>query len=96
MHVVVVATVPGEPEVDEQMAAPRVKAGVRDWCGDDVERSQRAVDVGRAAQRRCSVSGQEHGRAVEELSREALATAQMQTDYARSLFTASADRMLEG
>ena len=38
----------------------------------------------------------QHGRAVEELSREALATAQMQTDYARSLFTASADRMLEG
>ena len=38
----------------------------------------------------------QHGRAVEELSREALATAQMQTDYARSLFAASADRMLEG
>jgi peptide/nickel transport system ATP-binding protein len=38
----------------------------------------------------------QHGRAVEELSREALATAQMQTDYARTLFAASADRMLEG
>ena len=38
----------------------------------------------------------QHGRAVEELSREALATAQMQTDYARSLFAASADRMLGG
>jgi peptide/nickel transport system ATP-binding protein len=38
----------------------------------------------------------QHGRAVEELSREALAGAQMQTDYARSLFAASADRMLEG
>ena len=38
----------------------------------------------------------QHGRAVEELSREALASAQMTTDYARSLFTASADRMLEG
>ncbi len=36
----------------------------------------------------------QHGRAVEELSREALATAQMTTDYARSLFAASADRML--
>jgi len=38
----------------------------------------------------------QHGRAVEELSRETLASAQMKTDYARSLFTASADRMLEG
>ena len=38
----------------------------------------------------------QHGRAVEELSREALAGARMQTDYARSLFTASADRMLGG
>jgi peptide/nickel transport system ATP-binding protein len=38
----------------------------------------------------------QHGRAVEELSREALATAQMHTEYARSLFAASADRMLEG
>jgi peptide/nickel transport system ATP-binding protein len=38
----------------------------------------------------------QHGRAVEELSREALASARMQTDYARSLFAASADRMLEG
>lgn len=37
----------------------------------------------------------QHGRAVEELSREALAQAQMTTDYARSLFSASADRMLE-
>ncbi len=38
----------------------------------------------------------QHGKAVEELTREALATAQMQTPYARSLFAASADRMLEG
>ncbi len=38
----------------------------------------------------------QHGRAVEELSREALATAAMTTPYARALFTASADRMLEG
>ena len=38
----------------------------------------------------------QNGRAVEELSREALAGAQMQTDYARSLFAASADRMLQG
>ena len=38
----------------------------------------------------------QNGRAVEELSRAALASAQMQTDYARSLFAASADRMLEG
>ena len=36
----------------------------------------------------------QNGRAVEELSREALAAAQMKTDYARALFTASADRML--
>jgi peptide/nickel transport system ATP-binding protein len=38
----------------------------------------------------------QNGKAVEELSREALATAQMKTDYARTLFAASADRMLEG
>lgn len=38
----------------------------------------------------------QHGRAVEELSRDALAHAEMKTDYARSLFAASADRMLEG
>lgn len=38
----------------------------------------------------------QHGRAVEELSREALASAQMKTDYARTLFAASADRMLQG
>ena len=37
----------------------------------------------------------QHGRAVEELSRDDLAQAQMKTDYARSLFSASADRMLE-
>ena len=36
----------------------------------------------------------QNGRAVEELSREALASATMQTDYALALFTASADRML--
>jgi peptide/nickel transport system ATP-binding protein len=36
------------------------------------------------------------GRAVEELTRETLASAQMKTDYARSLFAASADRMLQG
>ena len=36
----------------------------------------------------------QHGRAVEELTRDALAGAQMQTAYARSLFEASADRML--
>ncbi len=36
----------------------------------------------------------QHGRAVEEFSREALAGAAMQTDYARALFAASADRML--
>ena len=37
----------------------------------------------------------QHGRAVEELSREDLARAAMKTAYARSLFDASADRMLE-
>ncbi|WP_415184282.1 ABC transporter ATP-binding protein [Phaeovulum sp.] len=37
----------------------------------------------------------QHGRAVEELTREALSGAQMQTDYARTLFNASADRMLD-
>ncbi|MDO9524641.1 MAG: ABC transporter ATP-binding protein [Gemmobacter sp.] len=36
----------------------------------------------------------QHGRAVEELTREALAGAKMTTDYARTLFEASADRML--
>lgn len=36
----------------------------------------------------------QHGKAVEELSREDLASAKMKTDYARSLFNASADRML--
>ena len=36
----------------------------------------------------------QHGRGVEELSREALASATMKTGYARALFTASADRML--
>jgi peptide/nickel transport system ATP-binding protein len=36
----------------------------------------------------------QHGRAVEEMSREDLAGARMTTDYARSLFEASADRML--
>ena len=38
----------------------------------------------------------QHGLAVEELPREALAKAKMKTDYARSLFAASADRMLAG
>ncbi len=38
----------------------------------------------------------QHGAAVEELTRDALASAQMTTDYARSLFAASADRMLAG
>lgn len=38
----------------------------------------------------------QHGAKVEELSRETLAKAEMRTDYARSLFAASADRMLEG
>jgi peptide/nickel transport system ATP-binding protein len=37
----------------------------------------------------------QHGRAVEELVREDLAAARIKTDYARSLFAASADRMLE-
>jgi peptide/nickel transport system ATP-binding protein len=36
----------------------------------------------------------QHGRAVEELAREDLAAARMTTEYARSLFDASADRML--
>lgn len=36
----------------------------------------------------------QHGAAVEELTRDQLAGAQMKTDYARSLFAASADRML--
>lgn len=36
----------------------------------------------------------QHGQAVEELARADLAAARMQTDYARSLFAASADRML--
>ena len=38
----------------------------------------------------------QHGRAVEELSREDLAGARMATAYARSLFEASADRRLAG
>ncbi len=38
----------------------------------------------------------QHGAAVEELTRDQLAGAQMKTDYARSLFAASADRMLAG
>jgi peptide/nickel transport system ATP-binding protein len=38
----------------------------------------------------------QHGKAVEELSRENLAGARMNTTYARSLFEASADRMLDG
>jgi peptide/nickel transport system ATP-binding protein len=38
----------------------------------------------------------QHGRTVEELSRDDLAGARMGTGYARSLFAASADRMLEG
>ena len=37
----------------------------------------------------------QHGRAVEELTRQALAAAEMKTEYAASLFAASADRMLE-
>ena len=37
----------------------------------------------------------QQGRAVEELTRQALAAAEMKTEYARSLFAASADRMLE-
>jgi peptide/nickel transport system ATP-binding protein len=36
----------------------------------------------------------QHGRAVEELARDDLAAARMTTPYARSLFEASADRML--
>ncbi len=36
----------------------------------------------------------QHGRAVEELTRDQLSGAQMTTDYARTLFDASADRML--
>ena len=36
----------------------------------------------------------QHGRAVEELGREDLAAARMKTDYARTLFNASADRMM--
>ena len=36
----------------------------------------------------------QHGRAVEELARADLASASMKTDYARSLFDASADRLL--
>ena len=36
----------------------------------------------------------QHGRAVEEMTRDDLAAARMQTAYARSLFDASADRML--
>ncbi len=38
----------------------------------------------------------QNGRAVEELTRETLASAQMTTAYAKSLFAASADRMLQG
>ena len=38
----------------------------------------------------------QNGKAVEELARADLAGAAMKTDYARSLFNASADRMLEG
>ena len=38
----------------------------------------------------------QHGAAVEELTRDQLAGAQMKTDYARSLIAASADRMLAG
>ncbi len=38
----------------------------------------------------------QHGRAVEEVSRDDLAGARMRTAYARALFDASADRMLEG
>ena len=36
----------------------------------------------------------QHGRAVEELARDDLAAARMKTDYARSLFEASADRLM--
>ena len=38
----------------------------------------------------------QHGRAVEEMARDDLANAKMTTAYARSLFDASADRMLGG
>lgn len=38
----------------------------------------------------------QHGKAVEELTRDALASAAMTTPYAKALFAASADRMLEG
>ncbi|WP_137111018.1 ABC transporter ATP-binding protein [Rhodobacter sp. SY28-1] len=38
----------------------------------------------------------QHGRTVEEITRDDLAGARMTTPYARSLFAASADRMLEG
>ena len=38
----------------------------------------------------------QHGRAVEELARADLAAARMKTAYARTLFEASADRMLDG
>ncbi len=38
----------------------------------------------------------QNGRAVEELTRTQLATATMTTPYAKSLFAASADRMLQG
>jgi len=38
----------------------------------------------------------QHGRTVEEISRDDLAKANMKTPYARSLFEASADRMLGG
>jgi peptide/nickel transport system ATP-binding protein len=37
----------------------------------------------------------QHGRAVEEFARDDLAKGRMTTDYARSLFAASADRMLD-
>jgi peptide/nickel transport system ATP-binding protein len=37
----------------------------------------------------------QHGRTVEEIGRDDLAGARMTTDYARSLFDASADRMLD-
>jgi peptide/nickel transport system ATP-binding protein len=38
----------------------------------------------------------QHGRTVEELAHSDLASARMTTPYARSLFEASADRMLGG
>ena len=38
----------------------------------------------------------QHGRTVEEITRDDLASANMKTPYARSLFEASADRMLSG